>query len=95
MAKKKLKKRVAPQLTHGSLNREAPFWKGETAEERLKNRPKKTPKARRRSIPGKKATPAHRELKRLERALPRRKTLVARQRLEQRIADLKKELNLK
>lgn len=88
---------VAPHL-NGMSDEEAPFWKGDTAEKvlahRLKDREKqkKTRKGGRRSAA--ESTPDHKTLRRLERSLPKRKTLEARQRIEQRIAQLKKELGL-
>jgi hypothetical protein len=99
MAKKK--KRIAPKTVNGSIDRSAPFWRGDTAERILEQRlieRANNPRGRRRSSgPRTPRTPSDertRTLKRLERALIRRKTLAARQRVEQRIKDLRHELGL-
>lgn len=98
------KNRLAPEPVNGLVDSDAPFWRGDTAErvleERLASRPQKVhkgSKSRRRSSrtsssPGEKDP--LRELRRLERVLPRRKTLAARQRLQMRIDQLRKELGL-
>lgn len=92
------RKIVSPHF-NGMSDDEAPFWKGDTAEKvlahRLQERAKQEKeKARRGGRRSAESTPDHKTLRRLERSLPKRKTLEARQRIEQRIAQLKKELGL-
>jgi hypothetical protein len=85
------------------LDRSAPYWRGERAEDIVKARVEERkqakttrrrsgsqPRGRRSSSP---ASP-NKELRRLERALKRRKTLAARQRVSARIKQLKQELGL-
>lgn len=99
------KNRLAPKPVNGLVDSDAPYWRGDTAErvleERLASRPQKVhkgPKSRHISSRTRTSSPQGkdplRELRRLERALPRRKTLAARQRLQMRIDQLRKELGL-
>lgn len=76
------------------INKNAPYWKGQRAEHIIDKRVAlyREEQAKRRSRKGKglprPKTPSQR-LRRLERALLRRKTLAARQRIAQQIAQLK------
>ena len=103
---KRKSSRLVPRPENGLVDPDAPFWRGDTAERVLKQRleearakslnrrkgPKSARRSARASSPGEKDL--RRELRRLERALPRRKTLAARQRLQMRIDQLRKELGL-
>jgi hypothetical protein len=93
------KSQVSPSRKAG-INKSAPYWKGERAEQIIDKRVAlyRAEKDKRRSRKGKglprPKTPSQR-LRRLERALLRRKTLAARQRIAQQIAQLKAELKQK
>lgn len=110
-------RRIVPARGAG-LNKQAPFWKGDTAEKIIAARraeraaeveARRVARASRggRGTRGRTSTkgpassagvgapaPAARRLRRLERALGRRKTLAARQRVQARIDALRKELEL-
>lgn len=94
-------------VQHRGLNFAAPFWKGQRAEIIVAARveayaeEKAAKRAARRTTPSARssrnpnegpATFVPKELRRLERALMRRKTLAARQRVRARIDALKREL---
>jgi hypothetical protein len=101
--------RLSPRRSPGIAPRsEAPFWQGRRAEHvvaertavaRAEKEQKAAERAAKRGAKGSR-TPRSRErtpsqqLRRLERALGRRKTLVARQRVQAQIDQLKRELGL-
>lgn len=92
------------------LDRRAPYWQGSTAEVILENRikdreaeaiekaSKRRSKARSTFQTSKPSSNSSsdllRRIRRLERNLPKRKTLVARQRIELEIAQIKRDLEL-
>lgn len=89
-------RRIFPTRKPGITDRKAAFWRGDTAEKVLAERVAATPTPRRRraSTPrgsGPTSDPAA-QIRRLERAIPRRKTQEARDRLQARIDSLRKEL---
>lgn len=102
-------RRIVPARGAG-LNKQAPFWKGDTAEKiiaarraeraaevearRVARASKRGKRVRRRTIRGVPTVASSKRLRRLERALGRRKTLAARQRVQARIDALRKELKL-
>lgn len=100
-------KRLFVKRPSGYIDLNAPFWKGDTAERIIterRNRVRTSSRWRRsssRSTSG--VTPSQlpdssqaalKTLRRLERVMPTRKTLAARQRLKKRIESLKKEFDL-
>lgn len=73
----------------------APFWRGKTAEALVTKRAAQNlaEKAARRKNPSARGPlPLNRQLSRLRRALPRRKTLEARVRIQARIDEILKEM---
>lgn len=97
--------RVSPAPKNGRIDRDAPFWSGDTAENlierRIAERPVRSTRARRTSTrarsdrePLSGDAAALKTLRRLERNVSRRKTLAARVRLQQRIDLLRSELGL-
>ena len=82
---------VSPRRKPG-IDKSAPFWKGERAEHIVDKRVAiyRAEQAKRaaKKGPRRELTPTRR-LRRLERALKRRKTLAARQRIAQQIAQIK------
>lgn len=94
--------RLVPPPVDGIADDDAPHWRGDTARRivrrRLREIAERPPRARRsrRNAAGRSTggDPRTRELRRLERNLPRRKTLAARQRIAARIAELKRELGV-
>lgn len=102
--KKSIRKKVVPVSKGGIVDEDAPFWKGDTADriiaKRVKDNAEKAKHKRTRSRRSKNRPAENRQdeglrtLRRLERVLPKRKTLAARQRIQQRIDALTKELDL-
>lgn len=78
----------------GGLHKElGRYWQGQRAEAIVEARAAERQRSRRKPRSGSTPTQSpQRELRRLERALARRKTLAARQRVQQRIDVLRKEL---
>lgn len=99
-SRKRRPTRVTPKVENGISDESAPYFQGDTAEKILESRQKKSRKGgkkrRKRSKSSSSGEPHEKKLqktlRRLERNLPKRKTLAARQRLAQRIKDLKKQL---
>lgn len=108
MKKRPKKPRIPLPSPNGVIDEDAPHWKGDTAEELLHRRriqkqqqKKRTRKSKAKSSRGKSrrvsADPEtdderRKVIRRLERVLPKRKTLAAKQRLEQRIEQLRAEI---
>lgn len=93
------RKRLVPKRGPGLIDKSAPYWKGERAESIVSARAienserKRSRRAGGSGQPRKPRSP-HAELRRLERALARRKTLAAQQRIQAQIKQMKKELGL-
>ena len=90
-------RRVFPKRVHGSLDEDAPFWKGETAEKRMAGRiARRASESRKKRKRGGRtsggASDDVKTLRRLERALSRRKTKEAQLRVAARIKELKAKL---
>jgi uncharacterized membrane protein YqiK len=107
-------RRLVPKRRAGIVNEDAPFWRGETAEQILEQRfngyrlareekavarvkareERKSARAAGRAPRARRERSPNQQLKRLERNLGRRKTLAARQRIEQQIKSLKQQLGI-
>lgn len=86
-----------PGIQRLPTGKRAPYWKGARAElivaERVKRYAAEKAAKKKGTGPRRERTP-HQQLRRLERALAKRKTLAARQRIAQQIKQLKKEIGV-
>ena len=87
------KQRITPKIKNGLTNKQAPFWKGDTADGVLQRRVEARAKVRAEKKSKRKQSKADtstRELRRLERNLKKRKTAEARRRIAARSKELRR-----